>query len=193
MMATGNVENGKGGKPYDVYMYFPPAFYVLGLMFALMNKSKQHWLGLIMQIILPIIGGFVAFYLRHKETCKDSFKDAFNKVLFNSIFTHGCAILATKGIMMVPVIGTLIDKITNIKYIGSFVDAGIYYSMYITIYVIINMMNGYNIDGYCNNTDSFLDLIRVSGTIAGAAGLAYGLWIDHSKFCSHKGNFCYKK
>jgi len=195
MMASGNVANGKGGKPYDIWMYFPPAFYIIGMVFTLMyhkavpeqgiqENKMMLWLGLMMQFILPIIGGFFVFYFaRHKELCKDSddsFSKAFNKVLFNSLFTHGCAILATKGIAMMPGFDFIIEKLSNIKYIGSIVDAGLYYAMYITIYLIINMMNGYDTpDVYCENKDSLLEIIRMSGAITGGVGIGYGFFKNY--------------
>jgi len=193
MMATGNVESGNGGKPYDIWMYFPPALYILGMIFTLMyNKNataegkKENkmmlWLGLMIQFILPIIGGFFVFYFaRHKKLCdKSSFKDSFNKVLFNSLFTHGCAILATKGIGMIPGYDIIIEKLSKIKYIGSIIDGGLYYVMYITIYTIINMMNGYyEVEVYCENKDPLLEIIRMSGAIVGGFGIGYGFYKNY--------------
>lgn len=193
MMSLGYVEDGQGQEPYDWYMNIPPTLYIIGLLFSLVNKSGSHLIGLFLQMILPIIGGFIVFYLRGKTNCNESFNDGLSRNLFNSLFTHGCAILSTKLIHYIPFIGQIFEKLNTIKYLGALVDGGIYYCMYLTIYVIINMMNGYDIKKYCANGDDFLNIIRAVGAIAGGFGIFFGLFKDHSSFCSIDGNYCSSK
>lgn len=189
MMALGMVEDGKGGTPYDNYMMIPPALYGLGLLLSMVGKKKKSTglliLSLMMQIILPMLGGMLAFYLRDKSGCSSGGPTLFSTLL-NTLSAQGIAFILSKGLYKLPVIGPAMETIrTKTGIVGDLIDWSVYTGSYFTSYTIINMVNGKDYEAYCKSDISttekqFWHTIRTILGIGGGVGLIIGAYIMYT-------------
>jgi hypothetical protein len=136
MMMFGLIKKGKGGKPYDNYIFIPIIVTVI-CDFFLKNYFLPYKIPFI-KLFLLIISVFMIYWFKSKKICENK-SAPITKLLADTLLTY--VLIGIVGIILkyIPVIGIGIRILSKI----------IPYSEYIinalaifVIYVIINMING---------------------------------------------------
>ena len=163
MMYFGAVLPGQGGKPYDMYMWLPFILAIICPYFSdiLDNYNVNSIIQMIIEAIIPLLGGILAFYLRDKSNCNERMSlinqeqkdnsnqpttnNLFYKSCSNAIITYSIASITEKVISFVPIVGWIIRLIQMIPIIGTLLS-GLFY---VIIYILVNMYNNIDATSYC--------------------------------------------
>ena len=73
MMYFGSVSKGQGGKPYDMFMWLPTLLAIVCPMLTsfLDRYNVNSIIQVIIETIIPLFGGMIAFYLRDYNNCDE--------------------------------------------------------------------------------------------------------------------------
>ena len=165
MMYFGAVEKGQGGKPYDMYMWLPSLLAIIGPYFSniLDNYDFNDIIQVIVESVIPLLGGILAFYLRDLHNCNEKMSlinqqikqeiqnnqptthNLLYKSFSNAIITYTIASIIETIISFVPIVGWIITLIQMIPVIGTLLS-GLFY---IIVYIVVNMYNNTDAKSYC--------------------------------------------
>lgn len=147
MMYLNMVEEGKGGKPYDYYMYIP---IVLNIIIAIMNQYINSQVWSILSPFIPFVGGMLAFYLRYKNLCNDKGGVPLTKVLTDSVITQIVSTVTFMIMSYIPVVGIVFSLADMIPLLPQILTGLIY----MAAYIVMNMINAYDLTDYCGTPAS---------------------------------------
>lgn len=149
MMKFGYVKNGKGGKPYDYYIFIPLIVKVM-LSYVLSYLDEEYDLGttltVLIDLIVTLLASLIPFYIRTMKTCKK-----YNKENLLNTFTQGAVVqtmseIFTWGAGFVPILGLLLRLLEKIPVVGPLIPWSIAYS---TGYIVCNMLNNNDPSTFC--------------------------------------------
>jgi hypothetical protein len=164
----GYVADGQGGTPYDMYMWLPTILSLLGSFAA--DKLDDMDYGIIVQMscrmIVPLLGGTTAFYMRDYNNCikENAPQDSlFLKSFSNAIIAQGFAHVLNTLVYYIPFVGMALTVISYIPMM-ELVILGIIYA---TMYILLNMFNyASGSKDYCGSSST-----RIARTIFTIVGL----------------------
>ena len=162
MMYFGYVKEGEGGKPYDYYMLIPIIFNII---IAIVSKYIESSTWIVLLSLIPFIGGLIAFYLRYNNLCTKGV--SITKIITDSVITQVIANITYFILSYVPMLGTIFMIADYIPLMPEILTGVIY----LTIYMIMNMINGNNINEYCNTSASIPKWIGFGLGIVGHIGV----------------------
>jgi hypothetical protein len=152
----------KTESPIDYYMWLPVLANIFGSSLSgwLLEGNKEDpdyeepGIGnKIMQsfvtMLLPIIAGIAAFYLRDLTMCEVQYKVVpdISNAITNAIITQGFSQMMYGLLFYIPYIKfgiMFVDNISFLKYLVLTI-------MYISFYIIINMLNSSSAKSYCKS------------------------------------------
>jgi hypothetical protein len=144
-------------------MLLPSLLAIIGpyLSNILDNYDFNDIIQVIVESVIPLLGGILAFYLRDNSNCDEKMslinkqsKDkpalpTTNNLLYksfsNAIVTYSIASIVETVISFVPIIGWIITIIQMIPVIGTLLS-GLFY---VIIYILVNMYNNTDAKAYC--------------------------------------------
>lgn len=132
---------------YDNYVWLPTILSLVGSFGA--TYIDNFLLQILCRMVVPLIGGTVAFYLRDSANCKsknEETNDLILKSCSNAIIAQGFTYLTITLLYFIPVIGTIFKIITMIPLMESII-LGV---LYLTMYMLINIFNYIGGSSYCN-------------------------------------------
>lgn len=136
LMMFGVIKKGKGGKPYDLYIFIPIIVAILSDIFL-----KQFFLPYkvpFVKLILLISSIYLVYWYKSTNICKSS-SAPITKLLADTLITY--ISIGIMGIILkyIPVIGIFIKIISKILPFSEYAINAI--SIFI-VYVLMNMING---------------------------------------------------
>lgn len=157
MMYLGDVADGQGGTPYDWYISIPVGLSMIGSFVA--DKLEDNGYNILFQMLarmlIPVIGGTTAFYIRDTQSCNNwqtahpnvpvQQNSMIIKAFSNAIIAQGFAGLLNSIIYYIPIIGMVFTVLAYIPFMEYFILAVIYSIMYI----LINMFDNQDEVSYC--------------------------------------------
>jgi len=145
------LQKGQGGKPYDNWMYIPIILHVI--LMLILNRTKPS-LELIIKLASITVGIMVPYFIREYNNCNQMGLNQMANVLGNSILIMGIAELLPSLfsiLSFVPFVGMFFTLLGLIKSIPVFGETLFWSLGYLLSYVILNAINGKDIQKYCGN------------------------------------------
>jgi hypothetical protein len=157
-MYFGFIKKGPGGRPYDIYMWIPIIFkfllaYLVPMFLQLFNEEDDELDEskiLLYSFIFQIVIGMIPNLIRTYKTCNKLTFNSFGKAFVDSTIAIGFSKLIPFILEWMPFIGIIISIITMIPTIGEQIENIFWSISFFFSYVFINMINGNNINKYCN-------------------------------------------
>ena len=147
MMMFGLIKKGKGGKPYDNYIFLPIIVTVLCDIFL-----KQYFLPYkipFIKLFLLITSVYMVYWFKSRKICKNN-SAPISKLLSDTLLTYVLIGIVGIAIKYVPVVGVFIKILSQIIPYSEYIINAI---AIFVIYVIMNMVNG-SAKGYCTKGSS---------------------------------------
>jgi hypothetical protein len=167
MMYFGAVSPGQGGKPYDMYMWLPAILSIVGPFFSniLDNYDFNDIFQVIVESVLPLLGGIFAFFLRDYTNCNarlghppvptspqqtpqqppQTTNNLLYKSFSNAIITFSIASIVETVVYFIPIVGQIFKILSYIPILGTLLS-GLFYAI---VYIIVNMYNNTDARLYC--------------------------------------------
>jgi hypothetical protein len=136
MMMFGVIKKGKGGKPYDNYIFIPIIVTVICDFFL-----KKYFLPYkipFIKLFLLITSVFMIYWFKSKKICNDKSAPV-SKLLADTLLTYVSIGIVGIVLKYIPVIGIAIRIIAKIIPYSEYVVNAL---AIFVIYVIMNMING---------------------------------------------------
>lgn len=157
-MYFGYIKKGPGGRPYDVYMWIPIIFkFLLASLVPMFlqlfyeeDDEPTESIIFLCSFISQIVIGMIPNLIRTYKICNKLTFNSFGKAFIDSTIAIGFGELIPFIIGWLPFIGIIISIITMIPTIGEQIENILWSISFFFSYVFINMMNGNNINKYCN-------------------------------------------
>jgi hypothetical protein len=140
------VEKGKGGEPFDHYVYIPLITYTLSnLLFLMIDNEK---IVKVLQIAIIQSSLFLTFSLRSKKICN---KYAYTKTLIiQTLLGYLLFILLPIILLHLPLLGSLYTIFLRIMPLAHILVDLIIIAF---VYIIMNMISGTIDKEFCQNSD----------------------------------------
>lgn len=162
MMMFGLVKKGKGGKPWDNYIFGPIIINIIASL--LLPNIFSIYTAVILKYVLVSISFFLIYWNKSKKICKD--KSANNsKLLSDSLTSYVLMVIFALALEYMPLFGTIFKIIEKLVPQSRLIIESF---AILLIYVITNMING-SYNKYCSvaiNSKSMSTLIIFSIIIA---------------------------
>ena len=151
LMKFGYIKNGKGGKPYDMWMLLPIlAKLIIPYTLPFLIDEDSTMLFSLVSFILQLLTVMLGNLIRRQNNCKNITTDSIGKAGIDSTIAIGMGDLAAFGIPWIPLVGTFFSIIEMIPVIGNFIDPILWSVGFIGTYVLINMFNQDSMEAYCS-------------------------------------------
>ena len=157
LMYFGYIKKGKGGKPYDVFMWIPiVAKFILALLVPLLlglfydeDDEPSDTVLFLTTFILQLILGMIPNLKRASELCQELSFNSFGKAFVDSTIANATGELFPFILGWLPFIGIGMSIIGMIPIIGEQLENIIWALGFFIGYVFVNMFNADNMEKYC--------------------------------------------
>jgi hypothetical protein len=146
LILFGFVEEGKGGKPYDHYVYIPIIAYTLSnLLFILFENEK---LIITLQIVILQISLFIMFFLRSKKICNKY--ATFSTLIIQTLIGYILITLLPIVLEYLPLLGSGYKIFLKVMPLSRVLSKIVIIGF---VYIIMNMISGTIDKEFCKNNN----------------------------------------
>ena len=163
MMKFGYVKNGRGGKPYDYFIFIPIITKII-LSYVLSYLEDEYDLStsliVLIDLIVTLLACLIPFYIRTIKTCNKFTIENFWNAFSQGSFVQTVSEIFTWGAGYIPVLGFIITLLEKIPVVGPLIPWSISYS---TGYIVFNMLNNDDPKSFClkSNYKFFFSFIAI--------------------------------
>jgi hypothetical protein len=159
LMYFGYIKKGKGGKPYDVFMWIPiAAKFLLALLIPMFlgffydeeeDEEPSDTMIFLTTFIVQLVIGMVPNLIRAFDLCKEVSFNSFGKAFVDSTIANATGELLPFIMGWLPFVGIGMTILGFIPFVGEQVENIIWALGFFIGYVFVNMFNADNMEKYC--------------------------------------------
>lgn len=152
MMKYGFVADGKGANPIDMMMILPiiAKFVIMIFLPYIINQHTQVVFFALVSFILQLLTIIITNLTRRYYSCNSITVNSIGKATMDSVIAYGIGDIVAFMMQYIPVVNIFYTIISMLPWIGELVDPIIWSLCFSGTYVIINMVNQFNMEKFCS-------------------------------------------